>query len=136
MEQTPHVLLVEDDEEISKLVSRFLRSNAIRVSAAGDGREMDRVLRDGRIDLIVLDVMLPGEDGFSLCRRLRATSAHPPIIMLTAKAEEVDRIVGLELGADDYLAKPFNPRELLARIRAVLRRGGAAAAARTACGCR
>jgi two-component system, OmpR family, response regulator len=129
MEQTPHVLLVEDDEEISKLVSRFLRSNAIRVSAAGDGREMDRVLRDGRIDLIVLDVMLPGEDGFSLCRRLRATSAHPPIIMLTAKAEEVDRIVGLELGADDYLAKPFNPRELLARIRAVLRRGGAAAAA-------
>jgi two-component system OmpR family response regulator len=129
MEPTPHVLVVEDDQEISTLVARFLRSNAVRVSTASDGRDMDRVLKDGRIDLIVLDLMLPGEDGLSLCRRLRSTSSCPPIIMLTAKAEEVDRIVGLELGADDYLTKPFNPRELLARIRAVLRRGGSAATA-------
>jgi two-component system, OmpR family, response regulator len=127
MEPRPHVLVVEDDQDISTLVARFLRSNAVRVSTASDGRDMDRVLKDGRIDLIVLDLMLPGEDGLSLCRRLRSTSSCPPIIMLTAKAEEVDRIVGLELGADDYLTKPFNPRELLARIRAVLRRGGSAA---------
>jgi two-component system OmpR family response regulator len=114
MEPTPHVLVVEDDQEISALVARFLRSNAVRVSTASDGRDIDRMLRDGRIDLIVLDLMLPGEDGLSLCRRLRSTSSWLPIIMLTAKAEEVDRIVGLELGA---------------RIRAVLRRGGSAATA-------
>jgi two-component system, OmpR family, response regulator len=129
MEPTPHVLVVEDDQEISTLVSRFLRSNAVRVTTAGDGRDMDRVLKDGRIDLIVLDLMLPGEDGLTLCRRLRSMSSQLPIIMLTAKAEEVDRIVGLELGADDYLTKPFNPRELLARIRAVLRRGASATTA-------
>jgi two-component system, OmpR family, response regulator len=132
---TPHVLVVEDDQDISALIARFLRSNAVRVSTAGDGREMDRVLKDGRIDLIVLDLMLPGEDGLSLCRRLRST-CRLPIIMLTAKAEEVDRIVGLELGADDYLAKPFNPRELLARIRAVLRRGNSAMAAAERIGAR
>ena len=119
----PHILIVEDDREIADLVARYLRGNACRVTLAGDGAEMDRALADGRVDLIVLDLMLPGEDGLSLCRRLRATSAIP-ILMLTAKAEEIDRIVGLEIGADDYLAKPFNPRELLARIRAVLRRTG------------
>ncbi|WP_430911980.1 response regulator [Methylobacterium sp. sgz302541] len=121
---TPHILLVEDDREISSLVARYLRANDCRVSLAGDGREMDRVLSDASVDLIVLDLMLPGEDGLSLCRRLRSASSIP-ILMLTAKSEEIDRIVGLELGADDYLAKPFNPRELLARIRAVLRRASA-----------
>jgi two-component system OmpR family response regulator len=124
---THHILVVEDDTEISKLVSRFLRANDLRVSTVSDGRGMDRALGDGRIDLVVLDVMLPGEDGLSICRRLRAASSVP-VIMLTAKAEEIDRIIGLEIGADDYLTKPFNPRELLARIRAVLRRGAAAAA--------
>ena len=125
----PHILVVEDDSEISGLVARYLRANECRVSLAGDGREMDRVLAEGRgegkVDLIVLDLMLPGEDGLSLCGRLREAS-QVPILMLTAKSEEIDRIVGLETGADDYLAKPFNPRELLARIRAILRRGGAA----------
>ncbi|GJE17394.1 response regulator [Methylobacterium marchantiae] len=125
---TPHILVVEDDREISALVARYLRANECRVSLAGDGREMDRALADARVDLIVLDLMLPGEDGLSLCRRLRAGSSIP-ILMLTAKAEEIDRIVGLEIGADDYLAKPFNPRELLARIRAILRRGASAEAA-------
>src|SRR5215207_9459954 len=121
MANTPHILVVEDDREISALVANYLRANECRVSVAGDGREMDRVLAESRIDLIVLDLMLPGEDGLSLCRRLRAASSVP-IVMLTAKSEEIDRIVGLEMGADDYLPKPFNPRELLARIRAVLRR--------------
>jgi two-component system OmpR family response regulator len=121
MANTPHILVVEDDREISALVAKYLRANECRVSVAGDGREMDRVLAESRIDLIVLDLMLPGEDGLSLCRRLRAASSVP-IVMLTAKSEEIDRIVGLEMGADDYLPKPFNPRELLARIRAVLRR--------------
>ena len=119
---TPHILVVEDDREISALVARYLRGNDFRVSVAGDGREMDRVLADAQVDLIVLDLMLPGESGLSLCRRLRAGSTIP-ILMLTAKSEEIDRIVGLEIGADDYLGKPFNPRELLARIRAILRRG-------------
>ncbi len=121
MASTPHILVVEDDRDISALVARYLRANECRVSIAGDGREMDRALDESRIDLIVLDLMLPGEDGLSLCRRLRATSPIP-IVMLTAKSEEIDRIIGLEMGADDYLPKPFNPRELLARIRAVLRR--------------
>jgi two-component system, OmpR family, response regulator len=121
----PHILLVEDDREIRTLVSRFLQGNDMRVSAVGDGRDMDRLLRDNRIDLVVLDVMLPGEDGLEICRRVRSSS-DLPVIMLTAKGEEVDRIVGLEIGADDYMTKPFNPRELLARIRAVLRRGGGA----------
>ncbi|NLH80997.1 MAG: response regulator [Phyllobacteriaceae bacterium] len=118
---TPHILVVEDDREISALVARYLRTNDCRVAVAADGREMDRQLADGHFDLIVLDLMLPGEDGLSICRRIRKTS-RLPIVMLTAKSDELDRIVGLELGADDYLAKPFNPRELLARIRAVLRR--------------
>ena len=115
----PHILLVEDDRDIRTLVSRFLQGNDMRVSAAGDGRDMDRLLKDGRIDLVVLDVMLPGEDGLEICRRLRSSS-NLPVIMLTAKGEDIDRIVGLEIGADDYMTKPFNPRELLARIRAVL----------------
>jgi len=118
---SPHILLVEDDRDVSALVTRFLRENGIHVSLSGDGRSMDRELKTGRIDLVILDVMLPGEDGFSICRRLRGTG-RLPIIMLTAKAEDVDRIVGLEIGADDYLTKPFNSRELLARIRSVLRR--------------
>lgn len=121
MNGSPHILVVEDDAEISRLVSRFLRSNDFHVSVLGDGRNLQRSLEDNRIDLIVLDLMLPGEDGLSLCRRLR-THCAVPVIMLTAKGEELDRIIGLEMGADDYLPKPFNPRELLARIRAVLRR--------------
>jgi two-component system, OmpR family, response regulator len=121
MTQSPHVLLVEDDHEIRNLVSRFLRTNGVRVATSANGREMEQALKENRIDLLVLDIMLPGEDGLSICRRLRASS-NLPVIMLTAKAEDVDRIVGLEIGADDYLTKPFNPRELLARIRAVLRR--------------
>jgi len=126
MTAPPHILVVEDDLEISRLVSRYLRSNDCRVSVAGDGRNIDRLLEDSRIDLVVLDLMLPGEDGLSVCRRLRKHS-EIPVIMLTAKGEDVDRIVGLEMGADDYLSKPFNPRELLARIRAVLRRAQSAA---------
>ena len=122
--RTPHILVVDDDREIRKLLERYLAEHGFRVSAAQDGRAMLRHLGLGRIELIVLDLMLPGEDGLSLCRRVRQTSAVP-IIMLTAAAAETDRIIGLELGADDYLAKPFNPRELVARIRAILRRSAA-----------
>lgn len=118
---TPHILIVEDDRDIGLLVAKYLRANEMRVSIADNGRAMDRILADTRISLIVLDRMLPGEDGLSICRRLRAGS-DIPIIILTAQGDEVERIVGLEMGADDYLGKPFNPRELLARIRAVLRR--------------
>ena len=121
-----HILFVEDDAEISRLVGRYLRAADFRVSILPDGRKIDRALEDGRVDLILLDLMLPGENGLSLCRRLR-THSGVPIIMVTAKGDEHDRIVGLEMGADDYLPKPFNPRELLARIRAVLRRAAAAA---------
>jgi two-component system, OmpR family, response regulator len=122
MSDSSHLLLVEDDSEISKLISRFMAEYGFRVSVAADGRAMDRILDTSRIDLILLDIMLPGEDGLSLCRRLRTSSAIP-IIILTALGDDTDRIVGLEMGADDYLSKPFNPRELLARVRAVLRRG-------------
>lgn len=118
-----HILLVEDDPEISTLAAGFLRANDVRVSTAANADEADKILAAGGIHLAVLDIMLPGEDGLSICRRLRATSALP-VIMLTAKSEDIDRIIGLEMGADDYLTKPFNPRELLARIRAVLRRSG------------
>lgn len=117
----PHILIVDDHREIRDLVSRALIKEGFRVSTAADGRAMQKVLADGRIDLILLDLMLPGEDGLSLCRTLRAHS-NVPIIMLTAKGEEVDRVIGLEMGADDYLAKPFGSRELIARIKAVLRR--------------
>jgi two-component system OmpR family response regulator len=127
-EKIPHILIVDDDREIRDLLSRFLQKHGFRASLAADGREMRRHLNDARIDLIVLDVMLPGESGLTLCAQLRAesqgTQRHLPIIMLTAAGDETDRIVGLEMGADDYLPKPFNPRELLARIRAVLRRAG------------
>jgi two-component system OmpR family response regulator len=121
MDGAPHILIVDDDREIRDLLARFLDKHGLRVTTAAEGREMQRVLDGNRIDLIVLDLMLPGEDGLTLCRNLRAKS-RIPIIMLTAMGEETDRIVGLEMGADDYLAKPFNPRELLARIKAVLRR--------------
>jgi two-component system OmpR family response regulator len=123
MDTQPHVLVVDDDREIRDLLGRFLKGHGFRVTAAADGRGMFEALSGGRFDLVVLDLMLPGEDGLSLCRRLRGES-DLPVIMLTAMGEETDRIVGLEVGADDYLAKPFNPRELLARVRAVLRRAG------------
>ncbi len=117
----PHILVVDDHREIRELVSRSLAKEGFRVSLAADGKAMRKVLADSRIDLILLDLMLPGEDGLALCRWLRA-EGDIPIIMLTAKGEEVDRVIGLEMGADDYLAKPFGSRELIARIKAVLRR--------------
>ena len=122
MNASPHILIVDDHREIRELVGRVLTREGFRCSAAADGKAMRGILADSRIDLILLDLMLPGEDGLSLCRAIRAGSAIP-IIMLTAKAEEVDRVIGLEMGADDYLPKPFGSRELIARIRAVLRRG-------------
>ena len=120
-DNTPHILIVDDDREIRDLLGRFLIKHGIRVSTVKDGVEMMKALEDKGIDLVVLDLMLPGEDGLTLCRKLRAQSTIP-VIMLTAMGEDADRIVGLEMGADDYLPKPFNPRELLARIKAVLRR--------------
>ena len=125
MRTSPHILVVDDDREIRDLLGKFLDKNGFRVTTAADGREMKQALDDWKIDLIVLDLMLPGEDGLMLCRRLRAESSLP-VIMLTAMSEEVDRIVGLEMGADDYITKPFSPRELVARIKAVLRRASAA----------
>lgn len=129
MTESSHILLVEDDQEISQLVRQFLRSQATsyRLSIARNAREMDATLAANRIDLILLDLMLPDEDGLSICRRLTASSSIP-VIMVTAKNDEYDRIIGLEMGADDYICKPFNPRELLARIRAVLRRAPGAPA--------
>jgi two-component system, OmpR family, response regulator len=115
------ILVVEDDRAIRELVSKFLVENGFRVTSVANGRDMDRELHSRKIDLIVLDIMLPGESGDNICRRLRKESGIP-IIMLTARGEEIDRVLGLELGADDYVTKPFSPRELLARIRAVLRR--------------
>jgi two-component system, OmpR family, response regulator len=115
------ILVVDDDGQILELVAKFLRSHGFSVLAARDGREMQSLLANGRVDLIILDLMLPGTNGLELCRELRKTSAIP-VVMLTAKGDEVDRIIGLEVGADDYLPKPFNPRELLARVNAVLRR--------------
>ncbi|RTL53559.1 MAG: response regulator transcription factor [Bradyrhizobiaceae bacterium] len=117
----PVILVVEDDREIQTLLADFLAREGYKVLCAGDGAAMNRALEKARPDLVVLDIMLPGEDGLSICRRLRAGDSIP-ILMLTARAEDIDRIVGLEMGADDYLPKPFNPRELLARIRAILRR--------------
>jgi two-component system OmpR family response regulator len=129
MPGVPHILIVDDHREIRELVSRALAKEGFRVSVAADGRTMRQVLANSRIDLILLDLMLPGEDGLSLCRDLR-TRSNIPIIMLTAKGDEVDRVIGLEMGADDYLPKPFGSRELIARIRAVLRRNRGNAAAR------
>ncbi|MDB5468110.1 MAG: hypothetical protein JWQ46_2872 [Phenylobacterium sp.] len=116
------ILMVDDDPGIRDVVSDFLGRHGYRVDTAADAQEMERALERGPVDLIVLDVMLPGEDGLAICRRLAVGDGAPPIIMLSAMGEDTDRIVGLELGADDYLAKPCNPRELLARVRAVLRR--------------
>jgi two-component system OmpR family response regulator len=116
------ILMVDDDPGIRDVVSDFLGRHGYNVETAADGREMDEALGRGPVDLIVLDVMLPGEDGLAICRRLANTDDGPPIIMLSAMGEDTDRIVGLEVGADDYVPKPCNPRELLARVRAVLRR--------------
>ena len=123
MEITPHILIIDDDREIRDLLARFLERNQIRVTTARDGREARRVWSAGHYHLVVLDLMLPGETGLDIARWLR-TQGNVPIIMLTAMSDETDRIIGLELGADDYVSKPFNPRELLARVRAVLRRIG------------
>lgn len=122
MDRTAHILVVDDDQEIRDLLARFLVKHGLRVSTAADGRAMHACLKDNAIDLVVLDVMMPGEDGLTLTRNLRAAKNQIPIVMLTAVGEDTDRIVGLEMGADDYMPKPFNPRELLARIKAVLRR--------------
>ena len=127
MDAASHILIVDDHREIRDLVARALTREGFRATAVADGRAMRKALADSRIDLILLDLMLPGEDGLSLCRSVRAES-DIPIIMLTAKGEEVDRVIGLELGADDYLPKPFGSRELIARIRAVLRRSRATGA--------
>ena len=121
MADRSHLLIVDDDREIRTLLSQYFDKHDFRTTAVADVQEMRRVLERSHVDLIVLDLMLPGEDGLSACRELRVRS-QVPVIMLTARGEDVDRIVGLELGADDYLPKPFNPRELLGRIRAVLRR--------------
>ncbi len=119
--RTPHILVVDDHREIRDALTRYLGKNGMRATAARSAAEMDAHLRTGRFDLVVLDVMMPGEDGLSAARRL-AASGGPPVLMLSALGEDTDRIVGLEVGADDYLVKPFNPRELLARIKAILRR--------------
>jgi len=116
------VLVVDDDLRLRDLLQRYLGEQGFGVTTVSDAAGMDRLLGRERFDLLVLDLMLPGEDGLSICRRLRGTKNNIPIVMLTAKGEDVDRIVGLEMGADDYLPKPFNPRELVARIHAVLRR--------------
>jgi two-component system, OmpR family, response regulator len=120
----PHVVAVDDDSDVRSLLSDYLTQNELRVSTVASGRELAAVLARETVDLVVLDVRLPGEDGMQIARRLRAESAIP-ILMLTARAEEADRVMGLELGADDYLTKPFAPRELLARVRALLRRAKA-----------
>ena len=121
MAKQDHILVVDDDAETRNLLREYLQKNGYRVSAAADGPAMRAAMSVAQPDLVVLDVMLPGEDGLSLCRDLRAHN-NVPVIMLTARGEETDRIVGLELGADDYVPKPFNPRELLARVKSVLRR--------------
>jgi two-component system OmpR family response regulator len=130
MEPSPHILVVDDHREIRDLLARYLAKHGLRVSVAESAARARRVLETSAIDLVVLDVMMPGEDGLALCRHLRAASALP-VIMLTAMAEDTDRVVGLEMGADDYVVKPFNPRELLARIKAVLRRANSLPRQRT-----
>ncbi|MBZ2209547.1 response regulator [Massilia soli] len=123
MDHSNHVLIVDDDSEIRELLAAYLTRNGLRATAVGNGRQMRAVLADTPVDLIVLDLMLPGEDGLSLCRDLRAgPHRNMPILMLTARSDESDRILGLEMGADDYLVKPFAARELLARINSILRR--------------
>ncbi len=123
MENNDHILIVDDDREIRELLASYLEKNGMRASLAANGRQMRTLLEQGSVDLIVLDLMLPGEDGLTLCRELRSGKWRTiPVLMLTARNEETDRIIGLEMGADDYLTKPFAVRELLARIRSVLRR--------------
>lgn len=124
MNESDTILVVDDDPQIRSLLADYLERNGCRAIVAADGREMRQALDRHRVDLVVLDLMLPGDDGLVLCRELRARS-QLPVVMLTARGEDVDRILGLEMGADDYVQKPFNPRELLARIRAVLRRSRA-----------
>ncbi|CDG80874.1 response regulator [Janthinobacterium agaricidamnosum] len=121
MKKADHVLIVDDDPEIRQLLTDYLQGNGYRTSAAADGEEMRRLLLAVPVDIVVLDLMLPGDDGLTLCRELRKRS-NTPVIMLTARGTLIDRIVGLEVGADDYLPKPFDPRELLARIKVILRR--------------
>ena len=121
-DSTPLVLLVDDDLRLRGLLEAFLRREGLQVASAGNGHQMDIILKERPIDLMVLDLMLPGRSGLDICRDLRAASNFLPIIMLTGKGDDIDRILGLEIGADDYLPKPCNPRELVARIRAVLRR--------------
>ena len=116
MEDSDRILIVDDDAEIRNLLGEYLRKNGYETAAVADGKAMWATLARGKVDLIVLDLMLPGDDGLTLCRKLRGES-DTPVIMLTARGEETDRIVGLEMGADDYLAKPFSPRELLARVK-------------------
>lgn len=123
MDHIDHILVVDDDREIRELVSRYLIKNGLRATVAADGRQMRTFLEGNTVDLIILDIMMPGDDGLVLCRELRAgRHKATPILMLTARDDEMDRIIGLEMGADDYLPKPFAARELLARIKAVLRR--------------
>jgi two-component system phosphate regulon response regulator OmpR len=122
MQATPQILVVDDDPEIRKLLARYVESQGFRVLLAANRRELEEALATHSVDLVVLDVMLPDGSGLDICRDLRAQRSAVPIILLTALKEDVDRIIGLEIGADDYLGKPFNPRELIARIRAVLRR--------------
>ena len=119
-DQHKKILVVDDDVRLRELLQRYLTEQEYTVKVASDSKEMDAILAVEAIDLLVLDLMLPGEDGLSICRRIRASGTLLPIIMLTARGDEVDRIIGLEMGADDYLPKPFNPRELLARINACL----------------
>jgi two-component system phosphate regulon response regulator OmpR len=119
---TRKLLVVDDDPKLRELLRRYLSENQFEVSLAPDGASMHRLLQREQFDLIILDLMLPGDDGLALLRKLRGQQDRTPVVMLTAKGDEIDRIIGLEVGADDYLAKPFNPRELLARIHAVLRR--------------
>jgi two-component system, OmpR family, response regulator len=121
LERTPHILIADDDQQIRLGLARFLIGQGMRVTQAGNGSELSRAMESSHIDLVVLDIMMPGEDGLSICRRLRSQS-QIPIVLLTAVAGETDRIVGLELGADDYICKPFVPRELLARLRTIMRR--------------
>lgn len=121
-QETSKILVVDDDMRLRALLERYLMEQGYQVRAAANAEQMDRLLERENFHLLVLDLMLPGEDGLSICRRLRQQGNPIPIVMLTAKGDEVDRIIGLELGADDYLPKPFNPRELLARIKAVMRR--------------
>ncbi|HIC82307.1 MAG TPA: response regulator [Kiloniellaceae bacterium] len=129
MDPTPHILVVDDHRDIRDLLGKYLAKNGLRVTLAENAATARRLMKTAAIDLVVLDIMMPGEDGLALCRDLRATSSVP-VILVTAMTEEMDRVVGLEIGADDYVTKPFNPRELLARIKAVLRRSNAVPQAR------